>query len=236
MRILGIIPARGGSKGVPRKNIKPIGDKPLIAYTIEAAAKSKLTRTVVSTDDEEIAKVAREWGGDVPFLRPAELATDLANAIPVMQHALKTVEEQEGQQYDAIMMLQPTTPFRRPQDIDEAISILTSTGSDSVISVVDVDGHHPARMKYVEDGRIIDPPFCEAYENQPRQELRKIYIKNGAIYLTRRDTLLKNSFKGADCRALIMPAQISANIDNIDDFRYAEWLYKEYIQPQQQKA
>jgi CMP-N,N'-diacetyllegionaminic acid synthase len=233
MRILGIIPARGGSKGVPRKNIKAIGDKPLIAYTIEAAAKSRLTRTVVTTDDEEIARVAREWGGDAPFLRPAELATDLANAVPVMQHALKAVEELEGETYDAIMMLQPTTPFRRTEDIDRAIGILETTGADSVISVVDVDGHHPARMKYIEDGRIIDPPFCEDYENQPRQELRKIYIKNGAIYLTRRETILKNSFKGADCRALEMPAQISANIDNVHDFRYAEWLYKEYIQPQE---
>lgn len=227
MRILGIIPARGGSKGVHRKNIKPIGEKPLIAWTIEAAKPSQLTRTVVSTDDEEIAKVAREYGGDVPFLRPAELATDLANAVPVMQHALRTVEELEGEEYDAIMMLQPTTPFRRTEDINEAIRILQETGSDSVISVVDVEGHHPARMKWVEDGKIIDPPFCEDYENQPRQELRKIFIKNGAIYLTRRATILKNSFKGNDCRALIMPPEISANIDSVHDFRYAEWLYEE---------
>lgn len=235
MRILGIIPARGGSKGVPRKNIKLIGDKPLIAYTIGAAANSKLTRTVVTTDDEEIANVAMRWGGDVPFFRPAELATDLANAVAVMQHALQITEEQEGKQYDAIMMLQPTTPFRRTEDIDKAIDILESTGADSVISVVDVDGHHPARMKYVEEGKIIDPPFCEAYENQPRQELKKIYIKNGAIYLTRRRTLLKNSFKGDDCRALIMPVQISANIDNVHDFRYAEWMYDEFIQSKQSK-
>ena len=227
MRILGIIPARGGSKGVHRKNIKPIGEKPLIAWTIEAAKPSRPTRTIVSTDDEEIARVAREYGGDVPFLRPAELATDLANAVPVMQHALRTVEEQEGEEYDAIMMLQPTTPFRRTEDIDEAIRILEETGSDSVISVVDVEGHHPARMKWVEEGKIIDPPFCEDYENQPRQELRKIFIKNGAIYLTRRATILKNSFKGNDCRALIMPPEISANIDSVHDFRYAEWLYEE---------
>ena len=227
MRILGIIPARGGSKGVPRKNIKPIGGKPLVAWTIEAARQSQLTRTVVSTDDEEIARVAREWGADVPFIRPTELATDLANAVPVMQHALKTIEEQEGQKYDAIMMLQPTTPFRRTLDIDEAIRTLVETGSDSVISVVDVEGHHPARMKWVEEGKIVDPPFCEDYENQPRQELKKIYIKNGAIYLTRRETILKNSFKGNDCRALIMPPEISANIDSKLDFKYAEFLYEE---------
>ncbi len=148
-----------------------------------------------------------------------------------MQHALKTVEELEGQQYDAIMMLQPTTPFRRTEDINKAIQILEETASDSVISVVDVEGHHPARMKYIEEGKIVDPPFCEDYENQPRQELRKIYIKNGAIYLTRRETMLKNSFKGNDCRALEMPQELSANIDSIHDFRYAEWLYQEYIAP-----
>lgn len=231
MRILGIIPARGGSKGVPRKNIKPIGGKPLIAFTIEAAKASKLTRTILTTDDEEIAAVGRQWGADVPFIRPTELATDLANAVGVMQHALRTVEEQEGRQYDAIMMLQPTTPFRRTEDINRAIDLLETTGADSVISVVDVEGHHPARMKYVEDGKIIDPPFCEDYENQPRQELRKIYIKNGAIYLTRRETMLRNSFKGNDCRALIMPPEISANIDSQHDFQYAEWLYEQYQRP-----
>lgn len=98
------------------------------------------------------------------------------------------------------------------------------TGADSVISVVDVEGHHPARMKYLEGDRLIDPDFCEAYENQPRQELRTMYIRNGAIYLTRRDVLMAGSFKGKDCRALIMESERSVNIDNMLDFDYAAFL------------
>jgi len=229
MRILGVIPARGGSKGVPRKNIRALGGKPLIAYTIEAAAASKRpTRTIVSTEDEEIARVAREVGGDVPFVRPAKLSTDEAKAIPVIQHALSAVEEQEnGTPYDGVMMLQPTTPFRTSEDIDAAVDLLETTGADSVISVVDVGGHHPARMKYIEGNRLIDPPFCEEYENQPRQELSPMYIRNGAIYLTRREILQSGSFKGRDCRAWAMPAERSINIDTMLDFKYAEWLLEE---------
>ncbi|MBA9076975.1 cytidylyltransferase domain-containing protein [Rufibacter quisquiliarum] len=229
MKVLGIVPARGGSKGVPGKNIKLLGEKPLIAYTLEAAAASQLTRTIVSTDDEHIAQVAKEWGGDVPFIRPSDLATDLANSIGVVQHALRTMEELEGGQYDAVMLLQPTTPFRRTEDIDKALSILAETQADSVISVVDVEGHHPARMKFIKDGKLIDPEFCEAYENQPRQELETMYIRNGAIYLTKRDILLNNSFKGKDCRALVMPGNLSVNIDTAFDFDYAQWILDHYL-------
>lgn len=230
LRVLGVIPARGGSKGVPRKNIRPLGDKPLLAHTLEAACGSRLTRTIVSTDDEEIADMARAHGGDVPFLRPAELATDRAGAIPTIRHALEAVEALEGEvPYDAVMMLQPTTPFRRQTDIDGAIALLEASGADSVISVIDVEGHHPARMKYLEGDRLVDPPFCEAYENQPRQELRPMYLRNGAIYLTRRDVFLSGSFKGADCRAWIMPSELSVNIDTELDFRYAEWLLREVL-------
>lgn len=225
MRTLGVIPARGGSKGVRNKNIRTLGGKPLIAYSIEAAKASSLSRVIVSTDSEEIAAIARAYGAEVPFLRPAELATDSAKAIPVIHHALQWMENQENTKYDAVMMLQPTTPFRTFQDINEAIEILEKFGSDSVISVVDVEGHHPARMKYLGQGmQLIDPPFCEAYENQPRQELEPMYIRNGAIYLTRTTILKGGSFKGMDCRALLMPIGRSVNIDTEFDFRYAEWL------------
>lgn len=229
MRVLGVIPARGGSKGVPRKNIRDLCGKPLIAWTIEAANGSKLARTVVSTDDEEISSVARGLGAEVPFRRPAELATDSARAIPVIQHALCTIEEIEGRQFDAVMMLQPTTPLRKREDIDGAIALLDRTGADSVIAVVDVEGHHPARMKFMEGDRLIDPPYCEASENQPRQELRPMFIRNGAIYLTRRSVVLGGSFKGQDCRAWLMPSERSVNIDNSLELRYAEWLVREGI-------
>ncbi|HAP58773.1 MAG TPA: N-acylneuraminate cytidylyltransferase [Cytophagales bacterium] len=229
MRTLGIIPARGGSKGVPGKNIKPLAGKPLLAYTLEAARDSQLTRTIVSTDSEEIAEVARGMGGDVPFLRPEELATDSAKAIPVLQHALRAVEAAGDASYDAIMMLQPTTPFRSAADINESLEILANSEADSVISVVDVEATHPARMKYLEGDRLLDPDFCEAYENQPRQELQPMYIRNGAIYLTRRRVLLANSLKGQDCRAQVQDKMVSVNIDTEHDFAYAEWVYERYL-------
>ena len=230
MRVLGVIPARGGSKAVPRKNIRPLAGKPLIAYTIEAArAAARLARCVVSTDDDEIAAVAQALGGEAPFLRPAELATDRAASLPVMHHALAAVEALAGGAcFDAVLMLQPTTPFRTAADIDGALELLERSGADSVISVVDVEGHHPARMKYLDGDRLVDPPFCEARENQPRQELRPMFIRNGAIYATRRATLLAGSFKGADCRAWVMPLARSVNIDTEHDFRYAEWLLAGY--------
>ncbi|MCC6993604.1 MAG: acylneuraminate cytidylyltransferase family protein [Deltaproteobacteria bacterium] len=228
MRVLGVIPARGGSKGVPRKNIRKLGDRPLIGHTIAAALASRLARTVLTTDDEEIAAVGRSLGAEVPFMRPAELASDSARAIPVIQHALATLEA-AGDHFDAVMMLQPTTPFRRTEDIDGALALLEKTGADSVISVVDTGGHHPARMKFLDGDRLIDPPYCEAYENQPRQELTPMYLRNGAIYLTRRDVIMAGagSFKGRDCRAWIMPASRSVNIDNELEFRQAEWLLAE---------
>jgi N-acylneuraminate cytidylyltransferase len=226
MRILGVIPARGGSKGVPRKNLQTVGGIPLVVRAVQSAAQStRLTRTVVSTDDDEIAQIAAEAGGDVPFRRPDDLAADTAQAIPNIQHALRTVEELEASEpYDAVMMLQPTTPFRTAADIDAAVELLETTGSDSVISVVDVGGHHPARMHYVDDGLLGNHPLSEAYENQNRQELRPMYIRNGAIYLTRREVLLGGSFRGAECRAFEMPSERSVNIDGPLDFAFATWL------------
>lgn len=230
MKILGIIPARGGSKGVHKKNIQHLGPKPLIAYTIEAAQQAtQLHAFIVSTDDEEIAKVAESAGADVPFIRPKGLATDSARAIPVLQHALTEMENRHQITYDAILMLQPTTPFRTSADIDQAVVLLKKNDADSVISVVDVQGHHPARMKYLEQGQLIDPDFCETYENQPRQELRPMYLRNGAIYLTRRETLLNNSLKGNKCMALIMDSARSVNIDTPADFSYAEYLLNQQL-------
>lgn len=225
MRCLGVIPARGGSKGIPGKNLRPVAGVPLIVHTIRAASEAgRLTRTVVSTDDAEIARVAQDAGADVPFLRPAPLSTDDALAIDVLVHALEAIESSGDEPYDAVLMLQPTTPFRTHEDIDGALGKLAETGADSVISVIEVGGHHPARMKFLEGDRLIDPPFAEAVENQPRQQLRPMYLRNGAIYASRRATLLSGSFKGQDCRAWVMPRARSVNIDDLDDLAYATWL------------
>lgn len=229
MKILGIIPARGGSKGVPGKNIKILAGKPLIVHTIEAALSSDLTKIIVTTDDREIAAVAKGAGADVPFNRPAELASDTAKSLDVAIHALHALEVADGN-YDAVMLLQPTTPFRTVEDINAAIRLLNKNpDADSVISVVNVQAHHPARMKYLKAGRLIDPPFAEAYENQNRQELEPMYIRNGAIYLTKRNVLLNKSYKGKVCIGLIMPEERSVNIDTLQDFKYAEWIHEQYF-------
>lgn len=226
MRVLGVVPARGGSKGVPRKNIRTLAGTPLIGWTLRAAAASaRLARTVVSTEDDEIARVARALGGDVPFLRPGELSTDTAKSLDVMVHAIRAVEALEGgAPYDAVLLLQPTTPFRTAEDIDGSIALLERTGADSVISVVDVGGYHPARMKYMEGDRLVDPPFCEAVENMPRQQLPPMFLRAGCIYLTRREVLLGGSFKGRDCRGWVVPGDRAVNIDCERDFLFAEWL------------
>lgn len=227
MRVLGIVTARGGSKGVPRKNIRLLCGKPLIAYTAEAALRSKrLTRVILSTEDEEIARVGREWGLEVPFMRPVELAQDDTPSIPVLQHALKIIEISDGT-YDAVLTLQPTNPFRLPGDIDGAIHLLETTGADSVISFVEVGEKHPARMKYVTaDGRVEDPPFAEAFEGQRRQDLPPIYLREGSIYLTRWSVIMNNSLKGEDCRAWIIPPERACNIDAPFDFFLAEQIVK----------
>ena len=228
MRVLGIVTARGGSKGIPRKNIVPLRGKPLLAYTAEAALAAKRLKCVVlSTDDEEIAAVGRACGLEVPFMRPPELAFDDTPTIPVLQDVVRRLEA-KGERYDAVLALQPTNPLRRPEDIDGAIELLERTGADSVISFVDAGEKHPARMKFVEsDGRVIDPPFAEASEGQRRQDLPRLYLREGSIYLTRRDVLMEqNSLKGQDCRAWIVPEERACNIDTPFDLFLAEQMLR----------
>jgi CMP-N,N'-diacetyllegionaminic acid synthase len=224
-RTLAVIPARGGSKGVPNKNIKLLAGKPLIAYSIEQALKAKgLNDVVVSTDSEEIAKIARDLGALVPFIRPAELSTDMATSLPVIKHAVEFMEKQNNWTYDAIIMLQPTCPLRMATDIEFAIQKLFSTNADSVISVVDVEGHHPFRMKrIVGEDRLINFIDQGFEDMRPRQVLPPVYIRSGSIYLAKRKVIMEeNTFVGADCRAIIMAPEKSVNIDNIRDFIIAE--------------
>jgi CMP-N,N'-diacetyllegionaminic acid synthase len=228
--VLGIIPARGGSKGVPRKNLALLAGKPLLAHTALAAQQSKLlTRVILSTEDAEIAEVGRKWGLEVPFQRPAELARDDTPGIAVLEHAVQQMEAQ-GARFDAIFTLQPTNPLRRPEDIDGAIELLERTAADSVISFVDAGEHHPARMKYIDgDGRVSDPPFGEAVEGQRRQDLPKLYLREGSIYLTRRDILMNDhSVKGRDCRAWLVATDRACNIDEPFDMVLAEFLIRHH--------
>ncbi len=223
-KILAIIPARGGSKGIPNKNIIDIGGNPLIKYTIDAALKSKmLTHCVVSTDSDVISDVAKSCGAMVPFRRPDSLSDDKTLSLPVIQHAVNFMESDQGFLYDAIVMLQPTTPLRQTKDIDNAINMLFDTDADSVISVVDVEGYHPLRMKRVVDGKLINYIDQGHEDMRPRQKLPPVYIRNGAIYATRRNIMMKkNSFSGMDSRAYIMPSDRSVNIDTHEDLLLAK--------------
>jgi CMP-N-acetylneuraminic acid synthetase len=228
MRVLAIIPARGGSKGIPRKNIAPLLGKPLLAYTAEAAlAANRLARTVLSTEDEEIARIGREWGLDVPFMRPDDLARDETPTIPVLQDVVRKLDVM-GETYDAVFVLQPTNPLRRSTDIDGAIDLLENANADSVISFVDVGEKHPARMKFITpEGRIVNPPFAEEFEGQRRQDLPKLYLREGSVYLTRRSILMEqNSIQGRHCHAWIMPEGRACNIDTAFDLFLAEQLLK----------
>ena len=226
IRVLGLVPARGGSKGVTRKNIRLLAGKPLLAYTAESAlAARRLARVVLTTEDEEIAEIGRRWGLEVPFLRPAPLAADETPMIPVVQHALAALRE-SGDVFDAVCLLQPTNPFRMSGDIDGAIDLLGRSGADSVISFVDVGEKHPARMKYITaEGRVVDPPFAEGLEGQRRQDLPKIYLREGSIYLTRSEVIMRDaSFKGRDCRGWIVPEERACNIDTPFDLFIAEQI------------
>jgi CMP-N-acetylneuraminic acid synthetase len=228
MRVLGIVTARGGSKGIPRKNITLLLGKPLLAYTAEAALLAqRLTHVVLSTEDEEIARVGRQCGLDVPFMRPPELARDETPTIPVLQYTLRKLEA-AGESYDGVLVLQPTNPLRRPEDIDGAIALIEGTGADSVISFVDIGEKHPARMKFITpDGRVVDPPFAEQFEGQRRQDLPKLYLREGSIYLTRRSVLMEqNSLQGRDCRAWIIPQEGACNIDTPFDLFLAEQMLR----------
>lgn len=225
--IIGIIPARGGSKGIPRKNIKLLNGIPLIVYTIKSALNCKLlTDVVVTTDDEEIRKIAQEGGAKAPFLRPPELAKDNSLAIPTIKHALLEMEKIENKKYDYVVMLQPTAPLKTSEDIENALKLLIEKGADGIISVVDVDNWHPMKMKKFVGDRLVDyekPPM----ENPPRQILPKVYMVNGAIYGTKRDVFVeKETFQGNYCLGYIMPKERSVNIDDEIDFIVAEYLLK----------
>jgi len=227
LKILAVIPARGGSKGVVRKNIRSICGKPLIAFTIETAlaARHHLFRTIVSTDDSEIAAVARDHGADVPFLRPAELAGDKVPTLPVLQHAVNFIEAQDDIKLDWVLLLQPTAPLRVLEDIEASLTVASQNKCDSVISVVQVFAEHPILMKRIEDNRLL--PYCiEEKEGTRRQDYQPpAYMRNGAIYLTRRDILMdKNSIWGEFIRPYVMPPERSISIDSELDLKLVELI------------
>lgn len=225
MSVLGIITARGGSKGVPGKNIALVGGKPLLAWTIEAARSSRmLTRTIVSTESEEIAEIARQWGAEVPFLRPQELARDDTPHVPVVLQALDWMQRQAGFSADYLLVLQPTSPFRTAADIDAAIEIARVKNADSVIGMVMPHGHPFWCKRVLSDGRLA-PLLPTDGDAHRRQDLPAALMPNGAIYLARIDFFLRQqSFYGEKTFAYLMPPERSLDIDSPWDLQLARLI------------
>jgi N-acylneuraminate cytidylyltransferase len=232
MEILGIIPARGGSKSVPRKNIKLLNGMPLLIHAIETAKKSSLiTRFIVTTDDDEIARIAREGGGEVPFMRPRELAQDDTTDLPVFQHSLEWLEREEGYIPDIIVNLRPTSPLRKPEHIDEAIQLLQDSKADSVKSVSPVR-EPPQKMWRLVNGRITpllpDKMGIRGDFQSPRQSLEPIYWQNGIVDVVWRKIILeKNSMSGNNIQGFILDSIFAVDLDTEEDFLIAEVIFKQ---------
>ncbi len=225
MKILAVITARAGSKGIPGKNIKPLGGKPLIAYTINVAKQSKLiTDLIVSTDGEDIAKVSREYGAEVPFIRPPELAADNTPHAPVMRHAIEFMEKEKSITYDYAVILQPTSPFRTVEDIDETLKKLIGSGAESAVTLVDVGDFHPVKAKKLEGDRVL-PFFMPEPEGVRRQDLPKAYRRSGAVYAMKRDLLMKeNKIYGEHIVGHVVPEDRSVDINSPIDWLRAEQM------------
>ncbi len=225
--IVGLIVARGGSKGVPRKNIKPLAGKPLIAWTIDAARQSQaLARLILSTDDEEIADVARRHGAEVPFMRPAALAADDTLAIDVVEHALGWLDRDQDCRPDYLLLLQPTSPMRTAEDIRGAIGLAEERNAEAVVGVCEADSHPFLTKRLSEQGALEDFVSTDQADLR-RQALPPAYMINGAIYLNRPESLLRHrSFVPTGTLAWVMPRQRSVDIDTPWDLRLAELQLK----------
>ena len=220
MSLLALVPARGGSKGIPRKNLKIFCGKPLIAWTIEAANQApSVDKTVVTTEDAEIAELALNLGAEVPFMRPAELATDHTPGIAPVLHALEQLPE-----YEWVLLLQPTSPLRAVQDIENMWTFCQQRQVDSVVSVSRVTTP-PSLMYYRDNSDVLEPVLHSQPKGSRRQDFPDTFAINGALYLARAEWLrAQDSFVTEDTLGFEMPAERSVDIDTPDDWRWAEFL------------
>ncbi len=224
-KLLAIIPARGGSKRLPSKNILDLAGKPLITWTIESALDSKyIDRVIVSTNDNEIATISKKYGADVPFMRPNDLATDESTSIDVVLHSMDYFKK-VGEQYDYIILLQPTSPLRTSQNIDESIELLQDKECNSVISVCEAE-HNPLWCNTIPS----DGSLCEFMDksilNKRSQDLSKMFCINGAIYLCNYQYLKKelSFFSSSKCMAYMMERSNSIDIDYKIDLDFCDFL------------
>lgn len=224
--ILTVIPARGGSKSIPRKNIKYFRGFPLIKYSIDYSLESSLIeRTLVSTDDQEIAEVSQRLGADVPFLRPANLAEDDVQDFPVFEHALINAEQIYKKQFDLIILLRPTSPLRPKGLIEKGIEALSKNKQASSLRSVTVSSQHPYRQWYKDGdfirGFIENSDNIEPY-NLPRQKLQKLFFQSGDIEIIKRETIMNGSISGENVIPLVIDQKDAHDIDSYSDFLNAE--------------
>ena len=219
MRVLGIIPARKHSKSIKGKNIAPLLGRPLVWHTFAAAKLSSLDKVVATTDCDEVKRIADDFGVDI-IDRPERLAMDETPMIPVLQHAVI----ESGGMFDAVMLLQPTCPLRRTEDIDAAVELMEKENATSVISYVDVGANHPARMVTLLSSGFPHPIWSRDMRFANKQELPAVYLRSGDIYLTRIDCLMRGDLLGDTPRAYMIPAERHCNVDSHIDLLWAEFL------------
>ena len=223
MRVLGLVPARGGSKGVPGKNVRPLAGRTLLDYTAAAARDSGvIERLVLSTDSDEIADAGRRAGIEVPFMRPQALAQDDTPMLPVIEHAVDALS-QAGWTPDIIVLLQPTSPLRRGTHVRDAVTLLSESGADSVVTVVELPRHlSPDYVMRIDEG-VLRPFLPEGARVTRRQDARPAFVRDGTVYACRRSTLEQHrSIYGDDCRPLIVDPAESLSIDSPADWAAAE--------------
>ena len=221
--VLALVPARGGSKGIRDKNMRPLAGRTLLEYAAEAAAASGVVdRSVLSTDSERVAAEGRRAGLEVPFLRPAALARDDTPMLPVIEHALDALEH-DGWTAEVVLLLQPTSPLRRPEHIRAAVQQLRDSGADSVVTVVEVPRHlSPDYVMRMDDGRLV-PFLAEGARVTRRQDARSAFERDGTVYAFWSRTLRETgNIYGRDCRPLVLSAQDSMTLDTLDDWNEAE--------------
>lgn len=225
-KILALIPARGGSKGIKDKNIIPLAGKPLIAYSIEAAKKSKyIDSIVVTTDSEKIAEVAKRYGARVPFLRPVELAADTSKTIDAVLHAIKTLKSM-GENYDTLVLLQPTQPLRTTDDIGKAIELYYEDGENGLVSISPVDDSPLLIRSIGADGKLLN--LLSQNSTCRRQDMPNYYKVNGCIYINKIDELNENTSFNDNKVPFIMDKEHSIDIDEMTDLWMAECYLKKY--------
>jgi CMP-N-acetylneuraminic acid synthetase len=221
--VLGLVPARGGSKGVPGKNVRPLAGHTLLEYTVRAARESSvLDRVILSTDSLEIADAGRRAGLEVPFMRPAALAADDTPMVPVIEHALGEIAR-HGWSPDIVVLLQPTSPLRRPEHIRDAVAMLRETEADSVVTVVELPRHlSPDYVMRIDGGRL-KQFLPEGARVTRRQDARPAYSRDGTVYAFRRSTIEQlGGIYGNDCRPLVIDTNDSLSIDSQADWDEAE--------------